>query len=70
MGSGGGPQTGWAAIRPVLTAFLLAADAFVVVTLAIVRPKGWLPPLIAFGALLVGLIWMQIWALAHRHDDG
>jgi hypothetical protein len=36
-------MTGWAAIRPVLVVFLLLADAFVVATLAIVHPDGWLP---------------------------
>jgi hypothetical protein len=56
-------------MRPVLVAFLLAADAFVVAALAIARPSGWLPPLIAFGSVLVGLIWFQGWAIRHRHDD-
>jgi hypothetical protein len=68
-GSGGGPQTGWAAMRPVMVAFLLAADVFVVATLAIAHPKGWLPPFIAFGSLLLGLIWFQTWTIRHRHDD-
>ncbi len=66
---GGSPETGWAAMRPVLVAFLLVADAFAVATLAIVRPDGWLPPFIAFGSVLVGLIWFQAWAIRHRHDD-
>jgi hypothetical protein len=34
-----------------------------------VRPGGWLPPLIAFSIALVGLIGLQAWAIAHRHDD-
>jgi hypothetical protein len=34
-------------MRPVLVAFLLAADAFVVITLAIARPRGWWAPLVA-----------------------
>jgi len=59
----------WAAIRPVLMAFLLAADAFVVAVLGIVRPGGWLPPFIAFGSLLVGMAWFELWAIRHRHDD-
>jgi hypothetical protein len=66
---GRGKKTGWAAIRPVLLAFLLAADAFVVAVLAIAQPREWVPPLIAFGSLLVGLIWLEAWAIAHRHDD-
>jgi len=66
---GGAPETGWSAIRPVLVAFLLAADAFAVVTLAVVHKKGWLPPFIGFGIVLVGLIWFQVWAIRHRHDD-
>jgi len=57
-------------MRPVLVAFLLLVDAFAVVSLALVRPAGWLPPLIAFGALLVGLIWFESWAIRHRRDDG
>ena len=61
--------SGWAAMRPVLVGFLLAADAFVVAALAIARPDGWLPPFIAFGSLLVGLVWFEAWALRHRHDD-
>jgi hypothetical protein len=69
QGSGGGPETGWAAMRPVLVAFLLVADAFAVATLAIVRPHGWVPPFIAFGSVLVGLIWFQVWTIRHRHDD-
>jgi len=56
-------------MRPVLVAFLLVADAFAVVSLAIVHPKGWLPPFIAFGSVLVGLVWFQVWAIRHRHDD-
>ena len=60
---------GWAGIRPVMVAFLLAADAFVVIALAVARPEGWLPPFIAFGAVLVGLVWFQAWAVRHRDDD-
>jgi hypothetical protein len=56
-------------MRPVFVAFLLLVDAFAVAALAIAHPRGWLPPLIAFGALLVGLIWFQVWAIRHRHDD-
>jgi len=56
-------------MRPVLVAFLLVADAFAVASLAIVHPKGWLPPFIAFGSVLVGLIWFQVWSIRHRHDD-
>jgi hypothetical protein len=56
-------------MRPVLVAFLLAADAFVVGVLGILRPGGWVPPLIAFGSLLVGMVWIEAWAIRHRHDD-
>jgi hypothetical protein len=35
----------------------------------IARPDGWLPPFIAFGAVLIGLIWFEAWAIRHRHDD-
>ncbi len=56
-------------MRPVLVALLLAADAFVVAALAIARPQGWVAPLVAFGAILVGLAWFQAWAIRHRHDD-
>ncbi len=56
-------------MRPVLVALLLAVDAFAVGSLAIAHPYGWLPPFIAFGSLLLGLIWFEVWALRHRHDD-
>jgi len=56
-------------MRPVMVAFLLAADAFAVASLVIIRPDGWLPPFIAFGSLLVGLIWFEAWAVRRRHDD-
>jgi hypothetical protein len=69
QGAGGPPNTGWSEMRPVLVAFLLVADAFAVATLAIVHPKGWLPPFIAFGSVLVGLVWFQAWTIRHRHDD-
>ena len=69
-GSGGSPQTGWSAMRPVLVAFLLATDAFVVVTLAIVRPESWFAPFFGFGVVLVGLVWFEVWSIRHRHDDG
>jgi hypothetical protein len=53
----------------VLSGFLLAADAFVVGALVALRPGGWVPPLVAFGSLLVGLVWFEAWAIRHRHDD-
>jgi hypothetical protein len=56
-------------MRPVLVAFLLAADAFVVAVLAIARPDGWPAPFIAFGLLLLGLAWFEAWAIGHRNDD-
>lgn len=55
-------------MRPALVALLLGADALVVAELAIGRPRGWLSPFIAFGAVLVGLVWLEIWALRHRRD--
>lgn len=65
----GDPDTGWSEIRPVLVGLLLVADAFAVAALAIVHPRGWLPPFLAFGVVLVGLIWFEVWAIGHRHDD-
>lgn len=62
-------MVGWAAIRPVLVAFLLLADAGVVAALALAHPQEWLPPFIAFGSILVGLVWFEVWAVGHRHDD-
>ncbi len=56
-------------LRPVLIAFLIAADDFVVAALAIVRPPGWGAPLAAFDLALAGLIGLEAWALAHRRDD-
>lgn len=56
-------------MRPVLVALLLFVDACVVVGLALSQRRGWLPPFIAFGLLLLGLIWFEVWALRHRHDD-
>jgi hypothetical protein len=67
-GSGGG-QVGWAALRPVLVAVLLLADGFVVGALAFSQKPGWVAPFIAFGAILIGLVWFEGWAVAHRHDD-
>ena len=57
-------------MRPVMVAFLLIADAFAVGSLAIARPAGWFPPFLAFGVVLVGLVWFEVWALRHRRDDG
>jgi hypothetical protein len=62
-------QTGWAALRPVLVGMLLVVDALVVLALVIGRHKGWLPPFIGFGMVLVGLIWLMGWSVRHRHDD-
>jgi len=67
--SGGPPETGWAAIRPVLVACLLVVDAFAVVSLAIVRPEDWWAPFTAFSVVLVGLVWFEAWSIRHRHDD-
>jgi hypothetical protein len=60
---------GWAGMRPLLVGFLLAADAFVVGALVVSQKPGWLPPFIAFGSILVGLVWLQAWAIRHRRDD-
>jgi hypothetical protein len=57
-------------MRPVLVAFVLVADAFAVGSLAIARPEGWVPPFLGFGLVLVGLIWLQVWSIGHRRDDG
>lgn len=56
-------------MRPLLLGFLLLVDAFAVASLAIARPGGWLPPFLAFGSLLLGLVWLELWAVRHRHDD-
>jgi hypothetical protein len=56
-------------LRPVLIGFLLVANVFVVLALALARPGGWLPPLIAFTIALLGLVGLEGWALAHRRDD-
>jgi len=55
-------------MRPVLVGFLLVADGFAVAALAIMRPDGWLAPFLAFGAVLLGLIRFEIWAIGHRRD--
>jgi hypothetical protein len=56
-------------MRPALVALLLVADAFAVVSLVLARPHGWLPPFIAFGTVLLWLLWFEVWALRHRRDD-
>jgi hypothetical protein len=56
-------------MRPVLVGFLVLVDAFAVASLAIAHPHGWFPPFLAFGSLLLGLVWFEGWALRHRHDD-
>jgi hypothetical protein len=56
-------------MRPVLVGFLVVADAFAVGSLAIARPEGWLAPFLAFGFVLVGLLWFEGWAIGHRGDD-
>jgi hypothetical protein len=68
-GSGRPGMTGWAAIRPVLVGLMLVVDAFVVLVLVIGRHKGWFPPFIGFGMVLLGLIWFMGWSIRHRHDD-
>jgi hypothetical protein len=56
-------------MRPALVGFLVLADAFAVASLAIAHPDGWLPPFLAFGFVLVGLIGFELWAIGHRRDD-
>jgi hypothetical protein len=56
-------------MRPILVALLLLVDALAVASLAIAHPSGWFPPFLAFGSILVGLIWFEAWVLRHRHDD-
>jgi hypothetical protein len=68
-GSGGGRQIGWAAMRPVFVAFLLLMDGFTVGALAFSQKPGWVVPFIAFGVILVGLVWFEGWAVMHRRDD-
>ena len=68
QGTGGGGG-GWSAMRPVLVGFLLVADAFAVLSLAIAHPRVWLPPFVGFGIVLAGLIWFEVWSIGHRHDD-
>lgn len=60
---------GFAALRPVLVGTLLVFDAGIVLVLGIGQHKGWLPPFIGFGIVLVGLIWFMGWSVQHRHDD-
>jgi hypothetical protein len=68
-GSGGNQEIGFAALRPVLVGLLLVVDAGVVLLLGIGRHKGWLPPFIGFGIVLLGLIWLMGWSIRRRHDD-
>ena len=53
----------------MLVGFLLIADAFTVGALLVVRPGGWLPPFVAFGFLLLGLVAFELWAIRHRRDE-
>jgi hypothetical protein len=41
----------------------------VVASLAIARPNSWVAPLVPFSIALVGLVGLEAWSLAHRHDD-
>ena len=72
-GMAGGPKqvdrVGFAAMRPVFVGIMLVVDAGVVLALGIGRHKGWLPPFVGFGIVLVGLIWFLTWSIEHRHDD-
>jgi membrane protein YdbS with pleckstrin-like domain len=66
---GRAPETGWSAIRPVLVAMMVVVDAFAVISLAVVRPDQWWAPFTAFGVVLVGMVWLLVWSIRHRHDD-
>jgi len=69
QGPGDSEWVGWATLRPVFVGMLLAVDAGIVLVLGIGRHRGWLPPFIGFGMVLLGLIWMMGWSVRHRHDD-
>ena len=56
-------------MRPVLVGALLVVDGAMVLTLGILRHKGWLGPFVGFGIVLVGLVWLMGWSVRHRHDD-
>ena len=57
-------------MRPVLVGVPAGGRCFCGrLSLAIARPEGWLPPFLAFGVVLVGLVWFEVWAIRHRHDD-
>ena len=60
---------GFSALRPVMVGALFVVDFGVVLALGIGRHKGWLPPFIGFGMVLVGLVWFMAWSVRHRHDD-
>jgi hypothetical protein len=62
------PESGWAAIRPVLLGFAILANAFVVAALGIAHPAGWVPPFAVFSMLLCGFAGLELWAVRHRHD--
>lgn len=69
MSGGRSPeQLSWSQLRPILVAALLLADAFVVAALALARPPGWVPPITAFGLVMVGLAAFLAWSLRHRGD--
>ena len=62
-------MTGWAELRPVMVGLSMVVDAGVVLLLVIGRHKGWFPPFVGFGMVLLGLIWFFAWSVRHRHDD-
>jgi hypothetical protein len=68
-GSRGVKPLGFAALRPALVGIMLVVDAGVVLLLVVGRHKGWFPPFVGFGIVLVGLIFFMRWSVQHRHDD-
>lgn len=69
QGPGGVKPIGFAALRPVMVGCLLVVDTGIVLVLGIGRHKGWFPPFVGFGIVLLGLVWFMAWSVRHRHDD-
>jgi len=67
QGPGGVKPLGFAALRPVMVGCLLVVVVGIVLVLGIGRHKGWLPPFVGFGIVLVGLVWFMAWSVFY-HD--